>query len=249
MFYRGLINRNLFKTDINSLTKSLTKLNLNTQLSAPKLIASKIEFKKFHTNVKLLEEKPEQPVKPDQSASSLFSQTFKEIETKVELDKYGIPIEREYRYSTTNFKIGLRKLMLLANQISGLSINQAILQMQFSQKRASKKIMNALVFSRKNAQLQKNFDPERMYIAQAWVGKGNYITNLIDIKGRGRFGLKEHPFCHMKFIFKEKVENPKPTVEGMNERRKIKGFYLRRNVWHPHRDTRPIYNPKPFYNW
>jgi large subunit ribosomal protein L22 len=86
-------------------------------------------------------------------------------------------------------------------------------------------------------------------IAQAWVGKGFYGRPQIDIKGRGHFGIKRHPYSHMKFLFKEKASEQVPTITGMKERRDIKGFKLTRKVWMPVRDTKPIYNYKNYYNW
>lgn len=191
----------------------------------------------------------EMPNKPEMAVSSVFADTKSTVEAGMKLDMFGRPIEREYRTSTADFHVSLQKLTMLAKQISGLDINLAILQMQFSQKKASKKIMHNLVTARHNAKLQLGFDPERMYISQARVGKGKYIKNQLDIKAKGRFGLKEHPYCHMKFLFKERALNPPPTIFGMNERRKIKGFRITRKVWTPHNETRPIYNPKPHYNW
>src|SRR4051812_15932869 len=57
---------------------------------------------------------------------------------------------QQYRWSSANFKISPRKLNMLAKQIRHLPINEAITQMEFSQKRASRRILNNLAFARKN---------------------------------------------------------------------------------------------------
>ena len=53
----------------------------------------------------------------------------------------------EHKYSTAAFKISPRKLQLLANQISGQPIDYAILQMQFSPKRAAKRVLSTLALA------------------------------------------------------------------------------------------------------
>ncbi|KAJ9077480.1 39S ribosomal protein L22, mitochondrial, variant 3 [Entomophthora muscae] len=246
MFKVGLLQSSARLCSLQTLTSKFSAIKLTSGVSNNLSLKESFLSKFIHSSASNFNA---ETIKPDMSVSSLFSETRQTIEAAPAVDKFGKPIEREYRFSSANFPVSLQKLTMLANQISGLDINQAILQMQFSQKKASKKIMHNLAFARKNAGLQLNFDPARMYISQAWVGKGNYIKNRIDIKGRGRFGIKEHPYCHIKFIFKEKALNPPATIPGMKERKKIKGFHIRRNVWMPHRDNRPIYTPKPYYNW
>lgn len=55
----------------------------------------------------------------------------------------GLQSPEEHKYSTATFKIGPRKLQLLADQISGKPIDLAILQMQFSAKRAASRVKAA----------------------------------------------------------------------------------------------------------
>ncbi|KAJ1675683.1 39S ribosomal protein L22, mitochondrial [Spiromyces aspiralis] len=160
---------------------------------------------------------------------------------------------KEYRYSTTNFRTSTRKLRFLAKQIVGLSINEAVEQMQFSAKKAAQKIKSTLAFARKNAIYQKQMNPELMYVAEAWVGKGRYHKRL-DIKARGRIGVKHRPSAHMKFVLKERTTEPEDTlvagIRDRGKRRKIRGFGdKRKSVWMPLQENKPIYNPKPYYNW
>lgn len=44
---------------------------------------------------------------------------------------------------------------MLARQIAGLHIDEAIKQMEFSKKKAAKRILSNLVLARRNAELQK----------------------------------------------------------------------------------------------
>lgn len=69
----------------------------------------------------------------------------------------------QHKYSTANFKISHRKLNKLGRQISGKPIDSAILQMTFSEKRASKRIRNMLVVAKSHATL-KGIDPKKMVV-------------------------------------------------------------------------------------
>ncbi|PVV01301.1 hypothetical protein BB560_004287 [Smittium megazygosporum] len=177
------------------------------------------------------EKKHETMKTPKIGASSVFEQISEELESLPEPDTLQIEGlgKKEYRYSTSNFE-------------------EAIDQMQFSPKKASKKILHTLAFARKNAIYQKKMDPNKMIVKESWVGKGRY-TKELDIKGRGRTGVIHHPTAHMKIVLGEKVE---PVFEegDLGRRRKIRGFGTKRKtLWTPLIETKPIYNPKPYYNW
>ncbi|KAJ2853403.1 39S ribosomal protein L22, mitochondrial [Coemansia erecta] len=196
-----------------------------------------------------------------QTASSVF--TAPEAEKPTDLitvsagKGQGTIKVREFTYSTANFHVSPRKLRMIGNQITGLPVSEAIRQMQFSAKKASDKILHSLVWARKNAVYQKQMNPENMFIKLARVGKGKYRKRL-DPKARGRFGLIKVPYAHMKYVIWEKQPEmpvvPRNVVEkallaGELPKRKVKGFTLTRNVWVPLKETKPVINPKPFYNW
>ncbi|KAJ1849537.1 39S ribosomal protein L22, mitochondrial [Coemansia sp. RSA 2708] len=147
---------------------------------------------------------------------------------------------------------------MLGNQITNLSVTEAIRQMQVSPKKAAKRVKSALVWARKNAIFQKQMDPDEMVVKLVRVGKGTKFQKKLDIKGRGRFGVIRKPKAHMKFVVWEMqrgvVPEPRDVVErallaGRLEKRKVKGFKLTRRVWMPLDERKPVINPKPYYNW
>jgi large subunit ribosomal protein L22 len=69
----------------------------------------------------------------------------------------------QHKYSTSNFKISHRKLNDLGRQIAGKPIDHAIVQMQFSEKRASKRIRSMLVVAKKHA-AGKGIDQSKMIV-------------------------------------------------------------------------------------
>ncbi|KAI8066445.1 ribosomal protein L22/L17 [Gongronella butleri] len=195
---------------------------------------------KFSSSAMALADQP-QPARPKVGGSSLFEAAQQEAEATI--SQHTEPVEKEYRWSTTNFKASPRRLNMIARQLRNLPIDEAIRQMQFSPKRASNKILHNLAFARKNALEQKGM--KDMVVAQAWVGKGTYHRRVRP-HARGQFGIMHHKEAHMKFIFKEKPAQPEPSRA---DRRNIRGWKETKKVWTPLNESKPIYNPKPYYNW
>ncbi|RKP05927.1 ribosomal protein L22/L17, partial [Thamnocephalis sphaerospora] len=150
----------------------------------------------------------------------------------------------QFQVATSNFKTSTRKLRFIADQISGLDVQEAIRQMEFSKKKSAKKILGTLALGRNNARLQKDMDMTKLYVDRAWVGKGQYLKRT-RIHGRGRFGVMHHPKAHMKIVLRER--QPEEDV-GRGRRRDIRGWHFTKKVWTSLQD-KPIYNPKPYYNW
>ena len=101
---------------------------------------------------------------------------------------------------TGMFRVSAQKLNLLGRQITNLPLPQAIIQMQFSPKRAAREVLSLL----KQAQGRIKAAPERpdpsaYTIQQAVIGKGTYLKR-IDIKGRGRHGViwRPHSFLRLQ---------------------------------------------------
>lgn len=124
----------------------------------------------------------------------------------------------EHKYSTAMFKMSPRKLADLAHQISGHPIDYAILQMQFSPKRASKRILSTLALARDHA-AAKGMQVPRLVVSEAWVNKGRFLKR-IDIKGRGRFGFKHHPSARMNIILRYGKTYAEKEVETLALARK-----------------------------
>ncbi|KAI8376802.1 ribosomal protein L22/L17 [Blakeslea trispora] len=192
----------------------------------------------FSTSAYRSAEQPK-PERPQIGASSLFDSVQEEAQESLATDE---PTEKQFSFSSANFKTSPRKLNMLARQIRNLPVDEAIRQMEFSDKRSAKKILHNLAFAKKNAADQKGM--KDMVVSQAWVGKGKYIRR-INFHGRGQFGLMHKKEAHIKFILKEApAKNTDKT-----DRRNIRGWKENKKTWTPLDETKPIYNPKPFYNW
>ncbi|RDX55482.1 ribosomal protein L22 [Lentinus brumalis] len=149
----------------------------------------------------------------------------------------------EHKYSTSNFKISHRKLNMLGRQIAGKPIDHAILQMQFSEKRASKRLKSMLVVAKSHAVKLKNLDEGRLVVAESWVTKGPRQIKRFDIKGRGRAGIRIHPHSRLHVLLKE--GKTRAEVRAEDRERKLKRIVSAGLV----REDVPIRNPGPMWAW
>ncbi|KAK0468353.1 mitochondrial 50S ribosomal protein L22 [Desarmillaria tabescens] len=158
----------------------------------------------------------------------------------------AVQIERKgdsHKYSTAVFKISHRKLNMIGRQISGKPINHAILQMQFSEKRASTRIMNMLATARDHAVRYKGLDGQRLVVAESWVSKGKHNRKRLEPKGRGHVGVQVHPQAKLSVVLKEGR-----TLE--EQKAKEKAFKLKRIVSAAvTREDKPIRNPGAMWAW
>ncbi|KAJ2504627.1 39S ribosomal protein L22, mitochondrial [Coemansia sp. RSA 2049] len=196
--------------------------------------------------------------------SNVFVEAVNEVTKEADMKrvrtgpgKLGTERIREYGYSTKNFQVSPRKLRMLAKQITGQPVMEAIRQMGVSSKRAAAKIHHSLVWSRKNAVYQKQMNPDNMFVKLVRVGKGTYGKRLVPM-ARGRASMVRPPRAHMKYVLWERMPEEKPEprnvleralLAGRRPRRDVKGFKLTRNVWMPLRERRSVINAKQFYNW
>ncbi|KAF8974571.1 ribosomal protein L22/L17, partial [Flammula alnicola] len=148
-----------------------------------------------------------------------------------------------HKYSTANFKISHRKLNMLGRQIAGKPIDYAILQMQFSEKRASKRIMNMLATARDHAARYKRLDEGKLVVAEAWITKGPRPPKRVEPRGRGHYGTRTHFHSKMSVVLKEGK-----TIEQQKEaarKRKLSRIVSAAIV----REDKPIRNPSPTWGW
>ncbi|EJD01497.1 ribosomal protein L22 [Fomitiporia mediterranea MF3/22] len=150
----------------------------------------------------------------------------------------------EHRGATKNFWISHRKLNKLAHQISGKPIDSAILQMIFSEKRASGRIKSMLAQAKSSA-VTRGMDSERLVVSEAWVnkGKGGRQMKRLEIKGRGRIGIRTRYNSKMVVMLREGL-----TFE--EKRQRDREARLKRIVSSGlNREDVPLRNPSSQWAW
>ncbi|KAH9077110.1 ribosomal protein L22/L17 [Lactarius deliciosus] len=177
-------------------------------------------------------------------SQSIFDTVTPEAEKAQQADAKvaGARQSDHHKYSTANFKISHRKLNKLGRQISGKPIDSAILQMTFSEKRASKRIRNMLVIAKSHAAL-KGIDTRKMVVSEAWVTKGPRSHKRMEIKGRCKYGIRVHPDSRMSVVLKEGKARAQLLEE--ERARKLKRIVSAGLV----REDKPLRNPGSMWTW
>ncbi|XP_068457009.1 large ribosomal subunit protein uL22m [Clinocottus analis] len=117
----------------------------------------------------------------------------------------------EVHHSRRQIKYSKDKMWYLAKMIRGMSIDDAIAQLQFNDKKGAKIMKEVLEEAQEMAVKNHNVEyKSNLYVAESYSGKGKYLKR-IRYHGRGMFGIMDKVNCH---YFVKLVEgSPPKTVE------------------------------------
>lgn len=102
------------------------------------------------------------------------------------------------------------KLNLVAKQIRGMTVDDALTQLQFSPKKAAQYIHSVLTLTKLNAEVQFGIeDAGQMHVFESYVGKGNNLRR-IRYHAQGRSGQVTKPRTHYFLKIKEGPAYVKP---------------------------------------
>ncbi|KAI7305788.1 hypothetical protein KC315_g14505 [Hortaea werneckii] len=203
--------------------------------------------------------------------------------------------EREHLVKSQNYKTSVKKLGMLARQIQGKTIEDAIVQMRFSKKKIAEEILKQLEYARDEAVVMRGMglggvdraaeenlndtsptvsgvepmipgraegkeaplqiqlkngkrhtvaDPSKIYIDQAWVGRGPY-GQLPDFRARGNTNILRTPWTSLTVLLKEEATRIREYEEREEKRRKAK---VGKNLWVPLPD-RPVQWQRQWYTF
>ena len=114
-------------------------------------------------------------------------------------DTEAVAIARHLRLSP-------RKLNLVAESIRGLSCDRALAELQFSRRRISNEVRKVLQSAIANAENNHQLNVDRLFVAEASVGKTLVITRWRP-RARGRVGRIEKPFSQLRLVVREREEH------------------------------------------
>ncbi|KAH0427395.1 hypothetical protein CcaCcLH18_09676 [Colletotrichum camelliae] len=171
--------------------------------------------------------------------------------------------EKEFQHKSPFLETSVKKLVHLARQVQGKSVDEAILQMRYSKKKMAREVKYQLEEARdlavvsRGMGLGKPHDPikietkdgkalsvdnsSKLYVAESWVGRGPWRSKSMDYKGRGRFGIIQSPSTSISVVLKEE----KTKLREHNER---EAKQARRKPW-VHLPDRPVSAQRPYYSW
>ena len=102
-------------------------------------------------------------------------------------------------------RVSPRKLNLVAESIRGLRAEVAVHQLTFSKRRIAVEVKKVLQSAIANAENNHQLDVDRLYVAEAYVGKG-MVMKRFKARARGRAGRIEKPFSNLTVIVRERQE-------------------------------------------
>lgn len=173
--------------------------------------------------------------------------------------------ERELLSKSHDFKTSVKKLNPLARQIAGKTVEEAIIQMRFSKKKAARDVLEHLEHAKNEAIVKRGMglslgkklehplklqmkdgkrvkveDPTTIYVDQAWVGRGLYGTTP-DHRARGQINIMKNPTTSLSVVLKEAA-----TRIRLHKEREEK--FKNRKVW-VQLPNRPITAQRQHYSW
>ena len=104
-----------------------------------------------------------------------------------------------------NLRTSPQKLNLVADTIRGKTCEAALAELQFSRRRISSEVQKLLESAIANAENNHQLDVDRLFVAEATVGKG-IVMNRWRARARGRVGRIQKPFSNMRLIVREREE-------------------------------------------
>ncbi|XP_050383457.1 uncharacterized protein LOC126800187 [Argentina anserina] len=112
-----------------------------------------------------------------------------------------------------------KKVNLVAELVRGMRVEDALLQLQVTVKRAAKTVYQVIHSARANATHNHGLDPDRLLVAEAFVGKGNF-KKRVSIHGRGKSGVRVRSECRLTVVVREIT----PEEEAEIAKLKVKNF-------------------------
>nr|XP_015205425.1 PREDICTED: 39S ribosomal protein L22, mitochondrial [Lepisosteus oculatus] len=116
----------------------------------------------------------------------------------------------EVHHCRRQIKYSKDKMWYLAKLIRGMTIDQALAQLEFNDKKGAAIIREVLLEAQEMAVRNHNVEyKSNLYVAQSFSGKGKYLKR-IRYHGRGMFGIMDKVHCH---YFVKLVEGTPPQEE------------------------------------
>lgn len=138
-------------------------------------------------------------------------------------------------------KSSMKKATLVNRFVRGSIVKSAINQLHFNPKKMSTEVEKLLKRGLEQARAS-GYNEDGLYIQALWTGSDGQWVKRADIKGRGRTGIIEHPYIHVKAILKTDQTKQRLAWEKDQARALARPrLYL---------NNEPLnFKVQPFYKW
>lgn len=160
-------------------------------------------------------------------------------------EESSVQRKRNVQAVLTKIKQSPKKVNLVAALVRGMRVEDALLQMQVTVKRAAKTVYKVIHSARANAVHNHGLDGERLIIAQAFVGKGLF-RRTISYHAKGRSGIRVRPQCRLTVIVRELTPEEEAEIAKLRVR-KFRKLSRREHRLVPHKlvETQWRWHRKP----
>jgi large subunit ribosomal protein L22 len=110
-----------------------------------------------------------------------------------------------------------RKLNLVAASIRGKTAAAALTQLNFEKRRIAGDVKKVLQAAVANAENNHGLDVDKLYVAEAWVGRA-FVMKRFHTRGRGRSAGIEKPFSNLTIIVKQREDGDEPKMSKSRAR-------------------------------
>ncbi len=104
-----------------------------------------------------------------------------------------------------NLRVSPQKLNLVAQSIRGRNAEAALSELTFSKRRIAGDVKKTLQSAIANAENNHQLDVDRLYVAEATVGK-SFVMKRFRPRARGRAGRIIKPFSNLTVVVREREE-------------------------------------------
>ncbi|WP_439815714.1 50S ribosomal protein L22 [Zavarzinia sp. CC-PAN008] len=113
--------------------------------------------------------------------------------------------ENEAQAKATSLRISERKLNLVAQLIRGKSVSKALADLTFSKRPIAEDVKKLLQSAVANAENNHQLDVDRLFVAQATVGKSLRMKRFV-ARARGRSAAITKSFSNITVVVREREE-------------------------------------------
>lgn len=119
-----------------------------------------------------------------------------------------------------SLRVSPQKLNLVAGMIRGKKVEQALAELEFSQKRIANDVRKCVLSAVANAENNHSLDVNDLVVAEAYVGK-NLTLKRFHARGRGRGASILKPFSQLTVVVRQ-VEEEKKAAKAKKPAAKSK---------------------------
>jgi len=113
--------------------------------------------------------------------------------------------DTEAKAFNSSIRTSPQKLNLVAGSIRGLAAGRALAELAFSPRRVAHEVRKVLQSAIANAENNHQLDVDRLYVAEAFVGKG-LVMRRFHARARGRGARIVKPFSNLTVVVREREE-------------------------------------------